>query len=66
MDIRMKEVGLKLWMYKRYVDDVNVILSTPAPGRRFDGDQLVTNEEEDQEMKTDERAGYAIVSVGCQ
>jgi hypothetical protein len=63
---KMKEIGLRLWMYKRYVDDVNSIMSIPKMGLRFDGSNLVEDEvaaEEDRLMEPDERAMRLFKSI---
>jgi hypothetical protein len=63
---KMKEIGLRLWMYKRYVDDVNSIMSVPKMGLRFDGSNLVEDEvaaEEDRLIELDERAMRLFKSV---
>ena len=63
---KMKETGLKLWMYKRYVDDVNSIMSVPKIGLRFDDSNLVEDEvaaEEDRLIEPDERAMRLFKSV---
>ena len=55
----MGELGLDQRMYKRYVDDVNVIMTETTPGLRFNGDRLVSSEdsiEEERGVEADERA----------
>ena len=62
----MEEVGLKLWLYKRYVDDVASIMNVPRPGLRFDGNNLVEDEvlaDADQWVEADERAMRLFQSV---
>ena len=59
LERRMGELGLEQRMYKRYVDDVNVIMTETTPGLRFNGDRLVSSEdtiEEDRGVEADERA----------
>ena len=59
LERRMGELGLDQRMYKRYVDDVNVIMTETTPGLRFNGDRLVSSEdsiEEDRGVEADERA----------
>ena len=61
-----KRIEIELWMYKRYVDDVNSIMGVPQLGMRFDGDKLVRNEvaaEEDRSIEADERAMRLFKSV---
>ena len=55
---KMGNVGLRLWLYKRYVDDTDSIMSVPKAGLRFDGNDLVEDElvaEIDQRWEPDER-----------
>jgi hypothetical protein len=63
---KMKEIELRLWMYKRYVDDVNSIMSVPKMGLRFEGSNLVEGEvaaEEDRLIELDEIAMRLFKSV---
>jgi hypothetical protein len=63
---KMKEIGLRLWMYKRYVDDVNSEMSVPKMGLRFEGSNLVEGEvaaEEDRLIEPDERAMRLFKSI---
>ena len=63
---KMENVGLRLWLYKRYVDDIDSIMSVPKAGLRFDGNNLVENElvaEIDQRREPDERAMRLFQSI---
>ena len=55
---KLVRIGLKLWMYKRYVDDINNIMTPPKLGVRFDGDKLIEDKrsvKEDQVLDADKR-----------
>ena len=63
---KMENVGLRLWLYKRYVDDIHSIMSLPKAGLRFDGNDLVEDElvaEIDQRREPDERAMRLFQSI---
>ena len=63
---KMENVGLKLWLYKRYIDDIDSIMSVPKAGLRFDGNDLVEDElvaEIDQRREPDERAMRLFQSI---
>ena len=58
LEDKLVRIGLKLWTYKRYVDDINNIMTPPKLGVRFDGDKLIEDErsvEEDRVLDVDER-----------
>lgn len=42
----MHTVGLQLQKYKRYVDDINMVMSVPAPGAAFMDDELTQDPNE--------------------
>ena len=55
-----------MWLYKRYVDDLDSIMSLPKTGLRFDGNDLVEDElvaEIDQRREPDERAMRLFQSI---
>ena len=59
MKSKMGEIGLKLWMYKQYVDDVNTVMTTSRLVLRLDGNKMVENQiaaNEDRGLEADERA----------
>ena len=50
---RLARIGLKLWTYKCYVDDINNIMTPPKLQLRFHSDTLIEDEksvEEDQAL----------------
>ena len=54
--IKMDENGLRLRMYKRYVDDINVIVNAPRSGLKFvESEDRVIQDEDivEQELKKD-------------
>ena len=63
---RLARIGLKLWTYKRYVDDINNIMTPPKLGVRFDGDKLIEDEKSVEEVRAldaDERTMRLFQSV---
>ena len=66
LEDKLVRIGLKLWTYKRYVDDINNIMTPPKLGVRFDGNKLIEDErslEEDQVLDADERTMRLFQSV---
>ena len=66
LEDKLVRIGLKLWTYKRYVDDISNIMTPPKLGVRFDGDKLIEDErsvEEDQVLDVDERTMRLFQSV---
>jgi hypothetical protein len=64
---KMENVGLRLWLYKHYVDDIDSIMSVPKAGLRFDGNDLVEDElmaEIDQGREP--RESNAFISIHCK
>ena len=63
---RLARIGLKLWTYKRYVDDINNIMTPPKLEVRFDGDKLIEDEksvEENRALDADKRTMRLFQSV---
>ena len=66
MEHKFVRIGMKLWTYKRYVDDINNIRTPPKLGVGFDSDKLIEDErsvEEDRVLDADERTMRLFQSV---
>lgn len=65
LHIKMKQIGLELRMYKKYVDDINKVMDVTTPGLRFDGTKLISSEtnEEDLELEGNERVMWLLRTV---
>ena len=67
--IRMDENGLGLRMYKRYVDDINVIVNATRPGLKFveSVGRVVLDEsvvEQERAVKADKRCMTLVQKIG--
>ena len=67
--IKMDENGLRLRMYKRYVDDVNVIVNAPRSGLKFveSEDRVIQDEdivEQELAIKADKRCMNLVQKIG--
>ena len=64
---KVEENGLKLWVYKRYVDDINVIMDTPSSGLRFVEGKVIQDEhvaELEQDVEADRRCMLLVQPIG--
>ena len=67
--IKMDENGLRLRMYKRYVDDINVIVNAPRAGLKFveSEDRVIQDEnivEQELAIKADKRCMNLVQKIG--
>ena len=67
--IKMDENGLRLRMYKRYVDDINVIVNAPRAGLKFvvSADRVIQDEnivEQELAVKADKRCMNLVQKIG--
>ena len=56
---KVEDNGLKLRVYKRYVDDINVIMNAPSSGLRFVEGKVIQDEhvaELEQDVEADRRS----------
>ena len=63
---RLEAVNLQVRLYERYVDDTNMVVARTEVGTRYDGEQLITNEESVQEdlgIRDDKRTMTLIQSI---
>lgn len=65
----MDENGLRLKVYKRYVDDVNVIINTPRAGLKFVESEGNVNQDEsiaeqEREIEADRRCMAPVQRIG--
>ena len=64
---RVERLGIPLYMYKRYVDDVNVIVGAVEPGAKIAGEMLTVDEEskaQDSHRNKDEMCMELLKEVG--
>ena len=66
---KMDENGLRLRMYKRYVDDVNVVINAPRAGLKFveSEGKVIQDEsvaEQEQDIKADKRCMALVQKIG--
>jgi hypothetical protein len=62
----ISESGLNIHMYKRYVDDINIVMEAPDMGARYVNGSVVITEytkDEDRERENDERCMKFVRSV---
>ena len=61
--IKLKQLGIEMAMYKRYVDDGNMVVESVEPGTRFQDGKLSVHQEalaEDQEIPADKRTAKVL------
>ena len=58
---KVEDNGLTLRVYKRYVDDINVIMNAPSSGLRFVEGKVIQDE---QDMEADRRCMLLVQSIG--
>ena len=64
---RVERLGIPLYMYKRYVDDINVIVGAVEPGAKIAGGMLTIDEEskaQDSHRNKDEMCMELLKEVG--
>ena len=64
---KVEDNGLKLRVYKRYVDDINVIMNTPSSGLRFVDGRVIQDEwvaELEKDVEADRRCMLLVQSIG--
>lgn len=64
---KMEENGFKLWVYKRYVDDIKVIMNAPRAGLGFVENEAIHDEniaELERDVEADKRCMLLVQSVG--
>ena len=64
---RVKRLGIPLYMYKRYVDNINVIVGAVEPGAKIAGGMLTVDEEskaQDSHRNKDEMCMELLKEVG--
>ncbi|KAJ7323144.1 hypothetical protein OS493_032147 [Desmophyllum pertusum] len=66
---RVAENGLKVWVYKRYVDDIDVIMNAPNSGLRFVESECKVVQDEniaelERDLKADKRCMLLVQSIG--
>ena len=64
---KVEDNGLKLRVYKRYVDDINVIMNSPSSGLRFVEGKVIQDEhvaELEQDVEADRRYILLVQSIG--
>ena len=64
---KVEDNGLRLRVYKRYVDDINVIMNTPSSGLRFVDGKVIQDErvaELEKYVQSDRRCMLLVQSVG--
>ena len=64
---RVERLGTPLYMYKRYVDDINVIMGVVEPGAKIAGGKLTVDEEskaQDSHRNKDEMCMELLKEVG--
>ena len=64
---KVEDNGLKLRVYKRYVDDINVIMNAPSSGLRFVDGKVIQDEhvaELEQDVEADRRCMLLVQSIG--
>ena len=63
----LREMGIPLYMYKRYVDDINVVVGRVEPGTRFINGTLTVNDDariQDKDRSTDEQCMALLKEIG--
>ena len=66
-DSELKAKLRDLKMYKRYVDDINMVISATPPGMRYKNKKLYQNKNaicEDQAISADKRTMLLIQNIG--
>lgn len=64
---KVEDNGLKLRVYKKHVDDINVIMDTPSSALRFVEGEVIQDEhvaELEQDIETDRRSMLLVQSIG--
>ena len=64
---KVEDNGLKLRVYKRYADDINVIMNTSSSGLRFVEGQVIQDAhvaELEQDVEADKRCMLLVQSIG--
>ena len=64
---KVEDNGLRLRVYKRYVDDINVIMNTPSYGLRFFDGKVIQDErvaELEKDVQADRRCVLLVQSIG--
>ena len=59
--------GAEIAMYKRYVDDITIIMVPTQPGLEYKNESLIINEEninKEKEIKSDKRTMKIIMDIG--
>ena len=69
LKIKMDENGLRLRMYKRYVDDINVVVNAPKAGFQFvESEGKVVEDgsaaEQEWDVKADRRCMALVQKIG--
>ena len=62
-----EDIGLEIILYERYVDDINVIMKRTEKGQRYEGEELIQNEEtkrDDEGIMEDERTMKVFKTIG--
>ena len=65
----IKKAKLDVFLYKRYVDDINACVEVVKPGMRWNGRELIFNQEvveEDRQIEDDKRTFNIIRQIGDQ
>ena len=63
----IKKAKLDVFLYKRYVDDINACVEVVKPGMRWNGGELIFNQavvEEDEGIEDDKRTFKVIKEIG--
>ena len=64
---KIEEIGLRMVLYERYVDDINLVMKRIEKGRRYENGILIHNEEaeiEDEGTRDDERTMKTLKTIG--
>ena len=64
--MKLKQLGIELEMYTRYVDDGNMVVEALEPGTRFENGKLSIHEEdvqEDAEIPDAERTTKDVLKI---
>ena len=64
---KMEEIGLRMALYERYVDDINLVMKRIEKGQRYENGILIQNEVteiEDENTRDDERTMKSLKTIG--